>query len=121
MSLSYLDKPSESILSISQYSNFICQHLLIIPSIGNISIIDTKTKVFTETTVKVAAVGSVFKVITMKCEEKDKQLCYGYVNTFYRKRQYQIMQSLPQYLIKLIRNFVSIETLHLFSNQGHYV
>ena len=79
-----------------------------------------ETEILKETRVKIVAVGSVFKAIIMKCEERDKQLCYAFVNALYQKKKYQNLQLLPNYLIKLIRNFVSIETLHLLSNQGHY-
>ena len=148
LSLLHLD---QSILSKSQYSNFICkyslihdkwtkwdiyvpfllnnakmvhtkncQYLLLIPQTGNIWMIDMKTEVLTETRIKVPLVGSVFKVIVMKCKEMDQQLCYAFVNVLYRKEEYQNLQSLPNYLLKLINTFVSIETLHLLSNRGHW-
>ena len=61
-------------------------------------------------------VPSIFKPVLMRNEKRDELLVFGFVNRCFALSEYQNIQRLPLYLIRLIAEWISNEYIHLINN-----
>ena len=80
-----------------------------------IFIYDMRNKTLTKSEIELPSNNFPFLIIT-KDDNRDSLATFGFVNRCFRKEKYRDIQPLPFYLVKLIENWVSYETLHVIDN-----
>eukprot|EP01084_Bolivina_argentea_P251776 422425_1 len=78
----------------------------------NISILEVKTMKFRNCNIKCPKEGT-FHAVMVNNEYSDKLLSCGFINQCFNSSEFNNIQVLPHYLIKLIRTFVCTEFIHL--------
>ena len=80
---------------------------------GLIRVIDLQNESLSQLKIKCPSSSGDFRAITMRNEKRDELAVFGFVNQCFASSEYQNIQRLPFYLIRLIAEWISNEYIHL--------
>ncbi len=84
-----------------------------------ITIYDFKTNKFRQSSIKCPKKRR-FKAVMANNSQNDELLTFGFVNECFRSSQFNDIQVLPYYLVKLIGNWVCYEFIHIVADDGKH-
>eukprot|EP01084_Bolivina_argentea_P103189 184861_1 len=86
---------------------------------SDIYVCDISKKLFIKSTIKCPFATPYYAMI-VEDKNKDELLTFGFVNEFFRSKNGCNLQKLPFYIVKLIKQWVCNEMIHLLSGKYHW-